>query len=398
MKAFEICFTGFNAVERNELETLGESLGLLVKKNVTKNLHILCVGDNAGPSKVDKARSSGSVILDKSQFAHFANTGELPKTTVEHLLNLVESRTPIKRKQLPSDAPLNKDAQPYGRFNQVANIEKAIASLHGILLGVTADDKLKPAEHAFLDLWLKTHEDISIDPDIIDIVDVLNDVLEDGVIDDDEYDDLFCLINDVNHIRGFNEPNSHNQINQLLGMLQGISADDEINEKEIEVLAIWLDENHQILDKWPASVVASKLCEILEDGIITEDEKKDLLITVQKITGNHFFETGDVSDNTTECFDDISDILHDNIGFCFTGKFKSGSRKTVENKAQNLGAITTKDVLLTTQFLVIGTLASRDWKFQSHGRKIEKAMSLKEKGHDIYVISEEQWLNSTGLQ
>ncbi|GIU38739.1 BRCT domain-containing protein [Shewanella schlegeliana] len=393
MKAFEICFTGFNAVELNELETLGELVGLSVKKKITTGLHILCAGDNADPSKIDKSRECGSVIIDKPQFVHFAYTGELPQTTVEQILALVESRTSIKPKQQKTNALLlNKDAQPYGHFNQAANIEKAISSLQGILLGITADSKLKPAEYAFLDLWLRTHWEVSDDPDIVDIVDVLNDVLEDGVIDGDEYEDLLSLINDVNDIHGFIEPNSHNQINQLLGMLQGISADDDVNEKEIDALAVWLDENHQILDKWPASVVTSKLCDIFEDGIITEDEKKDLLLTVQKITGSRFCETGDVTDNTTECFDDISEIPHDNIGFCFTGKFKSGSRKTVESKAQSLGAITSKDVLLSTQFLVIGTLASRDWKYLSHGRKIEKAMSLKEKGHEIYIISEEQWL------
>ncbi|WP_082930671.1 hypothetical protein [Shewanella woodyi] len=392
MKAFEVCFTGFNTVERNELETQGESLGLIVKKGVTKNLHILCVGDNAGPSKVNKARTYGSVILDKSQFVHFANTGELPQTAVEGLLDLVESRTPKKPKPHSKDILLNEDAQPYGRFNQIANIEKAINSLHGIMLGITADNKLKPAEHAFLDLWLKTHAEVSDDPDMIDIVDVLNDVLADGIIDEDEYEDLFSLINDVNDIREFNEPDSHNQINQLLGLLLGISADDEINEKEIYSLNNWLDTNHGIVEQWPASIITSKLGDILEDGVITEDEKKDLLLTVQKITGTHFCETGDAADNTTECFDDISEIPHDNVGFCFTGKFKSGSRKTVEAKAQSLGAMTSKGVLLSTQFLVIGTLASRDWKYLSHGRKIEKAMSLKEKGHEIYVISEEQWL------
>lgn len=392
MKAFEVCFTGFNAKERDELEILGESLGLLIKKNVSKNLHFLCVGDNAGPSKIAKAQEFGATILQKPQFIHFIETGELPAETIEQLLSLVESRTPAQPQSRTIDAPLDKDAQPYGRFNQAANIEKAISSLHGILLGITADNKLKPAEHAFLDLWLKTHEDVSGDPDIIDIVDVLNDVLEDGIVDGDEYEDLFSLINDVNHIRGFNEPNSSNQINQLLGMLQGVSADDEINEKEIEALANWLNENHQILDKWPANVVASKLCEILKDGVITEHEKQDLLVTVQKITGNHFSETGDVADITTECFDDICNIPHENISFCFTGKFKSGCRTAVESKAQSLGAITSKDVALTTQFLVIGSLASRDWKYLSHGRKIEKAMTLKGKGHDIYVISEEQWL------
>ncbi|EOK6384613.1 NAD-dependent DNA ligase, partial [Escherichia coli] len=41
-------------------------------------------------------------------------------------------------------------------------------------------------------------------------------------------------------------------------------------------------------------------------------------------------------------------------------------------------------------FLVIGTLSSRDWKFSSHGRKIEKAISYRDdNGAKLKIISEE---------
>ena len=41
-------------------------------------------------------------------------------------------------------------------------------------------------------------------------------------------------------------------------------------------------------------------------------------------------------------------------------------------------------------FLVIGTLSSRDWKFSSHGRKIEKAVSYRDdEGAKLKIISEE---------
>ena len=43
-------------------------------------------------------------------------------------------------------------------------------------------------------------------------------------------------------------------------------------------------------------------------------------------------------------------------------------------------------------YLVIGSLASREWAHTSHGRKIEKAMDYKKKGCSINIVSEEQWV------
>jgi hypothetical protein len=45
-------------------------------------------------------------------------------------------------------------------------------------------------------------------------------------------------------------------------------------------------------------------------------------------------------------------------------------------------------------YLVIGALASPNWTNSSHGRKIEKAMTLKEKGDPIFIIAAEQWVQA----
>ncbi|MDX7612147.1 BRCT domain-containing protein [Aeromonas caviae] len=42
--------------------------------------------------------------------------------------------------------------------------------------------------------------------------------------------------------------------------------------------------------------------------------------------------------------------------------------------------------------LIVGSLASRDWMFTSHGRKIEAAIKNREEGHDIRIINEEDWV------
>jgi hypothetical protein len=41
--------------------------------------------------------------------------------------------------------------------------------------------------------------------------------------------------------------------------------------------------------------------------------------------------------------------------------------------------------------LVIGTFASRDWANTNYGRKIERAVELRQSGSGISIISEEHW-------
>ena len=54
------------------------------------------------------------------------------------------------------------------------------------------------------------------------------------------------------------------------------------------------------------------------------------------------------------------------------------------------GGLISGNVTKKINYLVIGTLSSRDWKFSSHGRKIEKAISYRDdEGVELEIISEE---------
>nr|WP_313404103.1 hypothetical protein [Pseudomonas sp.] len=74
----QILFTGFKAAERAELEASAEQSGFRVMKTAGKSLAVLCIGDNAGPAKVEAARVSGAFIVDRIGFSHLVNTGEVP--------------------------------------------------------------------------------------------------------------------------------------------------------------------------------------------------------------------------------------------------------------------------------------------------------------------------------
>jgi len=76
-KLTQVCFTGFSTVDKPELSALAEAANLEVVSSVTKNLAFLCAGENAGPSKLAKARDQGAHILTKQQFIHLLETGEI---------------------------------------------------------------------------------------------------------------------------------------------------------------------------------------------------------------------------------------------------------------------------------------------------------------------------------
>nr|WP_059392486.1 hypothetical protein [Pseudomonas toyotomiensis] len=73
----QILFTGFKAAERAELEVFAEQSGFRVMKTAGKSLAFLCIGANAGPSKVEAARLAGAFILTVSELNSLVNTGEV---------------------------------------------------------------------------------------------------------------------------------------------------------------------------------------------------------------------------------------------------------------------------------------------------------------------------------
>lgn len=72
----QVCFTGFGATDRDTLGALAESSHLNVVTSVTKDLHFLVAGENAGPAKLEKARQQGARVMSKAEFVAMLETGE----------------------------------------------------------------------------------------------------------------------------------------------------------------------------------------------------------------------------------------------------------------------------------------------------------------------------------
>jgi len=72
-------------------------------------------------------------------------------------------------------------------------------------------------------------------------------------------------------------------VQELMGICRGLIADDKITTAEVKFLNSWLEDANFLME-WPASELAQTLERILDDGVITKDEKLHLKQVIEAIT------------------------------------------------------------------------------------------------------------------
>jgi NAD-dependent DNA ligase len=185
-------------------------------------------------------------------------------------------------------------------------------------------------------------------------------------------------------------------IDELIGLSRGVAADGIVTIEEAKFLSDWLEANRKIADAWPAKVIYERVREMLSDGILDEEEQHELLGMLKDLTGGSAFVPNDAASLSSKIpfTDPEPPILFDKKSFCFTGKFIYGTRKECQSAVIERGSNTQSSPSRKTDFLVIGVIGSTDWIHSSHGRKIEKAVELRESGFPIEIVSEQHWVDN----
>ena len=273
-------------------------------------------------------------------------------------------------------------------LNQHRNTQRTIDTLIGIVTGLVADQQLNEPELHMLENWLSNHSHANGDPDFFDIQETITDIIADGIITAEELEDLHDQLSATVKYRADLDDSS---ANQLIAITLGLTADNVLNDLEITYLRDWLNNTPGTLE-WPLNVIATQVNAVLADGVITELERQSLLTTLTRLHGSHWMETGAASGLATRLpTEEIGHIDFSASTFCFTGQFLTQTRKQIEDVAIAFGGTISKSITQDVNYLVIGTLASRDWVGTSHGRKIERAVLNRDAGHPIAIIAEEHW-------
>lgn len=181
-------------------------------------------------------------------------------------------------------------------------------------------------------------------------------------------------------------------ISELIGIAKGMVADGVISEGEASFLQQWLRENSHLADTWPVRPLNERIQHMLADGVIDEQERKELFEILSRLAGGSTLHENIASFSSTLPLSHPQPrIIFEQHRFCFTGKFAFGLRKDCERAVCELGGIVAPSVVKNLDYLVIGIIGSEDWAHSSFGRKIEKAVQYRENGCGLEIVSEDTW-------
>jgi NAD-dependent DNA ligase len=176
----------------------------------------------------------------------------------------------------------------------------------------------------------------------------------------------------------------------LLGLARGLTADGQLDEAETACLVDWLNKHAHASRTWPAKVVYERVARALEDGVIDAEERQELFELLRQMVGPDY--PGAMASTELPFADPSVQVFHSGFSFCATGKFAYGPRNLVEKEIEKRGGFVHGMVTLGTDYLIIGSVGSRDWKHSCYGNKIEKAATYREKGSRIAIVGEDRWV------
>jgi hypothetical protein len=183
-------------------------------------------------------------------------------------------------------------------------------------------------------------------------------------------------------------------IDQLSGLCSGILADGVVTDDEIRVFKQWVDQCTLLEGVYPFTEIFPKVDRLFANGFPHEDGRAELRAIIEAVCGHSPSAKPGQTYSTKLPFCDPppGQIYFPGRTFVITGKFECGPRKDVFESIRKFGGLpTASSPTRTTHYLVVGKLASRDWCNSNHGRKIEKAVELREAGSGIAIIGEDYW-------
>jgi hypothetical protein len=281
---------------------------------------------------------------------------------------------------LPDDNPML-----FERFTNPSQIEKDLRNFSAQLQGIQSDLDINSPELTYIMTWYEDHQGQRLKEPYKELIDLMDEIFRDGVITLEEVNDMiwFCDVH-ANHENAFYCMKSRG-LQSLIGIVDGMNCDKELNITELEFLFNWMNENEHLKNNWPFDELYSLILKVTADGIIEKAEHDELISFCQyMVTGS--------SDNDlvplTGFFQVDPLIQFTGKSFCFTGNSHKAKRRELEDLVYKCGGRSISKVSSKLDYLVVCEEHSRFWAYSCYGRKIEEAMAIRKSGLQLLIVSE----------
>ncbi len=283
----------------------------------------------------------------------------------------------------------------YYRFTTKARLDKAINTLVGALEGIVIDAQINKSEAAFFGYWLSENREVANCHPYDELAPVIVKALEDGVLTVAERDELLYVCENVISTDYYDEVTAG--IQKLQGLLAGIAADDIVRHEEVTGLAGWLEDHADLKSCWPYDEIDTLVVQILKDGKITNEERTALLDFCSQfasaVDGRPSRTSKRASTIKDVCAVDPQIIFRDHR-FCFTGDSVRASRDQMEDLACLRGGRVLDNVSKVLDYLVVGSKGNPCWAYSCYGRKIERAIQLRQEGARLVIVHERDFFDA----
>ncbi|ORE97767.1 BRCT domain-containing protein [Aurantimonas sp. 22II-16-19i] len=130
----------------------------------------------------------------------------------------------------------------------------------------------------------------------------------------------------------------------------------------------------------------------ISSGGVGQADSRYLCDRVACLVGDSFVDMGLATYGSVGAIEgvvrDARRIVFRRRTFVVTGKLSLGSRTAVAEMIKERGGHLSAAVATTTDYLVVGVAASRDWVQSSEGRKIQRALELRREGRGPEILQE----------
>ena len=181
-------------------------------------------------------------------------------------------------------------------------------------------------------------------------------------------------------------------LGELLGLARGLMADEELSDSEIHFLHDWLQDRYAMTSSFPGNVIHERIKDVLEDGVVTEEERSHLVETLNMLIEDRLDDLAEQVDLTELWFDEVGLIDFNNKNFCLTGNFVYGPKEVCQTAIEKRGGVVSSSVGDDSEFLVVGGLGVDEWRSGGLGSKIESAMRLRAGRKSLKIIPEDSWV------
>jgi len=178
-------------------------------------------------------------------------------------------------------------------------------------------------------------------------------------------------------------------LGELLGIARGLLADNVLGNDEIHFLRDWLDQRGELTSSFPGNVIHDRIEKVLEDGVVTEEERSHLVDTLNMLIEDRLEYLAEQVDLTELWFDQVESIGFDQSRFCLTGNFVYGPHQVCKAAIERRGGVVDPGVRRDTQYLVVGGLGVDEWRSGGLGVELEKAVRFRASGQAVKIIPED---------